>query len=301
MPRIASGLANELAAFIRKGGSVLFFPAKEADVSSYNSFFQSVEADLFSEPQEANRKIRSINTQEGVFKDVFVELEDNIRLPRTRFYYQVKSATRVNKETILTLDDGQPFLSKYKYGNGKIYVCSSPLDKEINELPLHAIFVPMIYKMGILSTGKISAPFTLTNDLNLVISENYDMAEGILKVKGEAVEFIPEQKSLGGNIVLNLGNQLMVSGAYEVLSPQGDIVQLAAVNYDRRESSMDFLSKEALSSRFGQDQIKIVDELKNVGQVIQEMDRGKSLWKLCVIFTLIFLAAEVLLLRFLPG
>ena len=46
--------------------------------------------------------------------------------------------------------------------------------------------------------------------------------------------------------------------------------------------------------------MEILDGTKpNITEMVRELDRGVVLWKLCVIFALIFIGAEVLLLRFL--
>ena len=73
-------------------------------------------------------------------------------------------------------------------------------------------------------------------------------------------------------------------------------------NYNRRESDLNCLTSEELeeiTAKPGMENFSILDTgNKNITTTLNEMNEGKKLWKLCIIFALVFLGLEVVLLRF---
>lgn len=74
-----------------------------------------------------------------------------------------------------------------------------------------------------------------------------------------------------------------------------------AFNFDRKESDMSFSTMEDLQKQIDEKNIKnmsvIQADEKSVGTAIQEVNDGKKLWKLFLILTLVFLLAEILIIR----
>jgi hypothetical protein len=63
---------------------------------------------------------------------------------------------------------------------------------------------------------------------------------------------------------------------------------------------LDCFTKEELKEKFTGNNIKLLDATNtNLSATITELSKGMALWKVCIILALIFLASEVLLLRFL--
>ena len=89
------------------------------------------------------------------------------------------------------------------------------------------------------------------------------------------------------------------AGFYDLFLNPEDKLAKFAFNYDRKESELDYYS--------GDDLINYVGPLVNVIETtdsailtakIEERSKGIVLWRWCIILSLIFLALEVLLLRF---
>src|SRR5690606_17702053 len=83
------------------GGKVLMFPAPGRPVDAYNGFLSRTQASLFSEYQEQERTVGYINTDEFIFKDVFVETRNNLRLPVTQGNYRTTDIQLSGREKIL--------------------------------------------------------------------------------------------------------------------------------------------------------------------------------------------------------
>ncbi len=74
-----------------------------------------------------------------------------------------------------------------------------------------------------------------------------------------------------------------------------------AFNFDRKESDMNFMTAEDLQKQIDEKGLKNISIIqpneKTLTNALQEVNDGKKLWKLFLILALIFLAAEILIIR----
>ena len=119
----------------------------------------------------------------------------------------------------------------------------------------------------------------------------------LVKVFSNNFEIRPEVKSFNNKSLLVLANQIQEPGYYNVTQGE-DLVDLLAFNYKRTESDLSFYSEELLTD---------LSELKGVKLSSVQLDGENSvdigftndsmLWKLCIIFVLLALAAEMILIK----
>jgi hypothetical protein len=95
-------------------------------------------------------------------------------------------------------------------------------------------------------------------------------------------------------------NQITEAGHYSV-TDQEAVLKGLAFNYDRKESDMNFYSREELQKMIDETGLRNVTMIepggKNLTDALQEVNDGKKLWKLCLILALVCLAAEILIIR----
>ena len=296
---ISSSLAAAINAYVTDGGAVAVFPADKCDVESYNRFLNNLQANSITGFSETQQDLAGINLQQNIFKDVFERIPENMNLPQVKKYYQFTRSTASNEESILTLKDGNSFFSRYPHGSGSLYVCGSPLDQNFSELPVHAIFVPMLYKMAVLNIKSGNISYFISDKTRVEVEAKRVSGEKVYKIKGENVEFIPEQLAVGNKMLLGLNEQIKKAGFYKIGLENSDSTDLLALNFDRKESDMKFLNALQLKEQYPQANVNVVNGANaEVATVVKELDRGTSLWKLCLMLTLIFLAIEIALLRF---
>ncbi len=299
LQNIPSALAAAINSFVNEGGAVAIFPAGKVDIESYNRFLNNLQANSISAFSEEAQDMASINLQQNIFRDVFERIPENMNLPRVMKYYKFTRSTASNEEAILTLKDGSSFFSRYPYGNGSLYVCGAPLDRSFTELPVHAIFVPMLYKMAVLNIHSGNISYFIGDKTRIEADASKATGEKVYKIKGENVEFIPEQLAVGNKMLLGLNGQIKKAGFYQVGLENADSTELLALNFDRKESDMKFLNAAQLKEQYPQPNVNVVNGANaEVATVVKELDRGTPLWKLCLILTLLFLAIETVLLRF---
>lgn len=303
---ISSGLAQELEKFIQKGGSMVIFPSAKADLPSYNTFFNTLGVNRLGVLLSNEDKISRIEFEHEIFRDVFEKEKiktENLDLPLIKKHYSLLQSGPNSQEVLLNMQSGQSFLSKYISGKGKIYLFSSPLGSEFSNFSRHAVFVPILFKIALLS--KKTFPLSYTIGQNDVIE--YDETTSGEKVfhltKGKSdFDIIPEHRvdNTGGKTVLFLHGMINSSGSY-ILTDGNKSLSIFSFNYDRRESPLKCSSLEEIESEIKKSGLLKIDVLnlqgKEFKQAILQISEGIRLWKYCLILALLFLGAEIALIR----
>ncbi len=305
LPLVSSGLVQELKNFTQNGGNVLVFPGKQADGGSYNAFLQAFNAGELGQLDRTPRQASQVNTEEFVFRDVFLNKTANLRLPVTQANYKLAQG---RGEPILTYRDGTAMIGKYPNGEGALYLCAAPLDEQESDLVRNGeIFVPLLFKTAIAGTKGRQIAFTIGKD-EVLEARHQIAASGEITYKLQrapeegkgtgAAEFIPEQRILGSKVLLTPGMQVGEAGWYRLsLRPDSTLAEFA-FNFDRRESDLAFVGADELAQGLPKN-MKVIRENAeaNFTQVIDEQNQGIVLWRWCLIFALLFLALEGLFLR----
>ena len=294
---ISSGLAAELTQYVKNGGNVLVFPAPSVDLAAYSNLFNSLQSNNLNAFETAPREVVSVNTDEFVFKDVFLNKNANLKLPSTTGNYRL---TNRNGENLLAYRDGSSFVTKNRIGQGNLYICASPLDDRFSTLARSGdVFVPMLYKMAISSAKEGKIGYTIGKD-DYLEADSKGIAGGTsYKMKGAKEEFIPEQRIVAAKAILGVKDGTKDAGFYSLFTRPDSILYKFGFNFDRRESVLDYYTAKDLKT-YERKNLKILDDTAeaNMTAIVGERNQGVPLWRWCVIAALLFLALEVALLRF---
>lgn len=308
---ISSGLEQELVKFVGRGGSLAIFPGKDADLDSYNTLTAALNASSYNVPDTADTKVSDINTAHRIYTDVFEKIPDNMNMPVVYEHYPIKGKVLSTDENIMKLLNGDPFMLSVESGKGIVYMSSVPLDAEFSNFPKHALFVPTLYNMALLSVPFGSLYYTIGDDVAIEV-KNKDVSGDItfkIKSKDKDFEFIPEHKNIGLQTCVYPHEQVKEAGNYLLLLGDREVAGIS-FNYNRKESQMKFLSVADLKDKISaandkNNSFKKFDVLdlgdKTIVKAIEEINQGTRLWKIFIILALVFLLAEVVLLRFLKG
>lgn len=297
---MSSGMSSSLLNSIKEGLNVLFFPSENANIQSVNGFLSSANANNLNEyinqPLEANK----LNQKEFVLKDVYDKISGNIPPIKVKAYYKLSNFQNRNKYDVINFKNNNPFISRYQVGKGQLFLCSSPFNVEINELAKNPdIFIPLLFKMSVLQQGSEKMSYTIGKDKIIEISRINIKKDNFLKIKNGNTEFIPKINQSNESIRFDEGGNIKKAGIYSIF--YGDsIVQKIAFNFDRKESKLDYIDTENLENKLN-DHVKIFDNKNknyNFTKMINAKERGIELWIWAIILALIFLAIEIILLRF---
>lgn len=301
---ISSGLSQELKKYILNGGSVLLFPAAEADIESYNAFFTSLNVNVFVDEDTTAYRLENRNIPKDFYEGVFEKIPANMDMPLVHDHYVERVNSRSGEISLLRLINGQPFLSLYQKGKGKLYVCSVPLNEESSNFGRHALFIPTLIKIAVLS--RPAPPLYYENGKNEAIEAgdinlSGDQALHISSPQ-KKTDFIPEMKvTENGRTIFTHG--LPVTAGNYLLQHNKKSEAALAFNYNRTESDLSSYTKDELEELIRNaawKNLHVINLSKSGMQAgLPDIGGGTKLWKLFIILTLLFLAAETLLIKFL--
>jgi len=299
---ISSGLASELEKFVGSGGCVFIIPSTKSDISSYNNLLAKISTDRFAEKKQLATRVSTLNTEHFLYKGVFEKLPKNLDLPSVSAYYPLQSSSRTSSESILGLKTGESFLTAYEFGNGRMYLLSSSLSPEDGNLPQHAIFVTTALRIAEFAQPNARNFFTIGKDESVELRNVIVKADEVFRLKkaDSEAEFIPEHRNIGGSTRIYLENAIQEAGHYW-LSLGNDSLALLSFNYPREESILDSKSSAEINDELGKFGLnyKVVDNsIESMGKAIGDLTQGRQLWRSLIIWALIFLAIEILLIKF---
>lgn len=295
--KISSGLMAELQQYVLGGGSLLVFPNPQMDIASYNALLKAMKMNTYIKTYTGQREVDFVNTKQEIFKDVFEKIASNIDLPDANTSFEMTNYANTGEESLMKFRGGASFLSKYRYGDGKAYLATVPLDTKYSNLASHAIFVPMVYKIALMSNKNTPIAYTIGENSFVEIENRTDKKESVFKLKGPSEEFIPGQKILGSKLILNLNNQIQEAGIYKLYMEAIKPLDFFGFNFNRAESILDYFSLEELKEKFKAPNIKFLENVKELAKEVGQIEKGIELWKWCLLAALAFLLLEVLLLR----
>ncbi|HSG67329.1 MAG TPA: BatA domain-containing protein [Bacteroidales bacterium] len=300
--RISSGLANELKKYTEQGGSIFIIPAFDADLESLNMMLATFGTGSLAKVDTSKLMVTGLNTGHELFSDVFESMPRNPDLPVALQHYPLASYRIAGNDVIMDLQNGDPYLVVSAFGKGKVYLLTAPAGEESGNLVRHALWVPLIYRMAMLSRPMNKLYYTLGADQQIGIS-SFSMTGDMslrMKLQGSEYEFIPGTRSGHSSTELLLYDQVKNAGQYDLIS-DGSRIGTFAFNYDRKESDpqiigiddLDLLARQSANNNM----FILSSDDRPVAQSVKELNQGKGLWKLFIWLALLFILTEILLLR----
>ncbi|MBS7563768.1 BatA domain-containing protein [Mucilaginibacter sp. Bleaf8] len=294
---ISTGLAQQLKSYVAKGGTLLVFPAADADLASYRTLLQPVGAAWPEKLVAEETRVASLNLQNPLFKTVFEDVPQNPDLPKVHKYYTLAAATRSSTQSLMELPGHQPFWAGYNSGSGHIYVAAVALDDAYSNLQRHALMLPVLFRIALLSGHDQPLFYTIGQD-NAIETEPIQLSEKqIIKLQKGTLSFIPDVRRQEGSTLLYVADQIQQPGNYRV-ARQDSTIAITAFNNSRHESDLTYLNNADLSKLSPKGSAVIQAGNGSLKGAVAETNFGLQLWKLCIILALIFVAAEIALVRF---
>jgi hypothetical protein len=305
---ISSGLAQELKKYLEHGGVVVVFPAADLQADSYRSFLQSVNANIYAQLNEEEQIVSYIETKHPLFSDVFEKkaVPENLDLPVAKKYFTLSRNMQSREEVLMRLQNGNTFLSATPVMSGQLLLSAVPLDAEFSNFPKHALFIPVMLRAAMMNGSELIQPLRIGSNDEFVLSTQGSSGEAVYHLTNPKTKFdvIPEMRVTENKSSIAPHDQVKESGNYSLTSGSATAA-IVSFNYDRRESDLSVYSESELKSMADKSGIAHVNLIsssnKELTHAVAEMNEGKKLWKYCIVFSLLFFSAEVMLIRFMKG
>ncbi|WP_229725442.1 hypothetical protein [Hymenobacter baengnokdamensis] len=308
VPQVDAGLREAMLNVVRRGGSVVIVPP--ADVAAHTSYHELFKAlGVGGEQWEApavgvpvRQEVAMPSPHDPFFRDVFGAQPRSVVMP------QVAPVLRIGRAgtDILRLRDGEGYLTEFGNGAGRTYVFAAPFAKEYSDFPAHSLFVPVLYRLAMLSYHSDQQPaYRLsTPAVALTVPPSATGAgngETSYRLVHDSLTYIPTQRMQGGQLHLEVPAGLRAPGFYE-LRKNGQAVTTLAFNAAKRESELAAYSATELRQLLGSTHpnVHVLEDgaKPEVLARYRAEQMSRPLWRYCLLLVLAALLAEGLLLRF---
>lgn len=271
--------------YIKNGGGVLLFPAKNIKTVSYNSLFSKINAFRIEEisrvTQDTNisRRFEKIDFEHPIFSGAFrnedLSLTSNkyfIGSPRIDYIYNIYP--NINTSKLMHLSDSRLFLVESNSGDGKLVFCAVSGDDEMSDLPMKSIF-PLIVNKCILYLGRGEY-----KDIKNTVGKNNVISFGKNKLYEADYNDIYKEP-----------------GIYPVIFPNDSKNYFFALNRDSLESILQ-KSEESeikeLYKSYGIDNAETLPVQSDIKSAIVNARDGIELWKYLLVLALILVLFEMI-------
>ena len=302
---IPSGLAQTIAQFVKEGGTLLVIPGEGAETSSYNQLLASLRAPLLGRWTGKKTRANTLQTDHSLYQGVFQGRHQEMETPTATGYYALQLSSGTVSQQIIGLTDGNSYLTETPAGEGRLYLFASPLRTEFTDFVHQALFVPTLYNMALFSTP-LPRPYHLLTEgdpIPIASQPKGDNPRRLVNADpaAQSTEFIPDIRRMAARSCIIPHDEITEAGNY-LLTPAP--VEGLSFNYSRKESDLSCYSNNELKHTVrdaGLAHCRIAPSAaKSMTHYIRQRSQGTPLWRWCIIFSLIFLLAEILLIRLNP-
>lgn len=287
--RVDDALAASLADHAGKF-SLLLVPGPDPDLASYQKIVGLRK--LTVNPSPSRMELDRPDFQDPFFENVFEERTQSMAMPSATPFLLWGE----DRSAVLKFKDGRPFLSR----DGNTFLLSCPLEKGFTDFYSHALFVPVMYRLAALGKKDIGKSYYTTRESLISLRADSLRGEEPVRLTGSQ-EIVPSQHRMNERLTLEVPRFAVDPGFYRVMHKK-DTLDLVAINLDKSESLLSQFSQDEILQLFGGGknvslfQASTPDTFSNN---IKERYLGTPLWKYAIVLALLFLLAEVLLIRFL--
>lgn len=302
---VSTGLGDRLAGFVRQGGHLAIFPRIQAaeravDLASYNVFLKQIGTDTYDSLSTQPNQVVSLNLDQRIFRDVFERIPSNPDLPNVQRYFKFHDLSQTRKEPLMTMRGNDELLARFTVDEGVVYLSAVALDEAASNLPRHGLFVPLLYRMALLSIPNYPLYYTVGADQSVFAGSLDISGRGEYRIRSEGFEMIPTIRRYGGGSEIFVSEQIREPGTYRLTGAADEELAVFAFNHMKSESDLSYYEAGDLNE-IGAWTRLIEPQVSSLDRVVSIENLGMQLWKYCVVLALVFLAAEILLIRLWPA
>ncbi len=287
--RIDPALGASLASYRQTSGTILFIPGSKPDIGSYSTTLSL--PNLKWQTPEAAEELDKPDYNNPLFENIFEERSTQLSMPQAKKNLDWGQ----DRSAILKFRSGLPFLSQY----GHLFVLASPLERAATDFYQHALFVPVMYRIAASGRKNESQLYYYLTESMVTIRADSIYGEEPVRLVGPQ-ELIPPQRKDIDKVIMELPKFSMNAGFYQAMFKK-DTLDQVAFDLTREESRLDRFTASQLESQFANKMVSVFSSgsASSLANDIRERYLGTPLWKHALLLSLLFLLAEVLLIRFL--
>jgi hypothetical protein len=258
---VARPQGSRIASFVESGKPVFIFLGDQVNFGEYHAIplfpwrLREIPEQAKSKPQ----RISQIDFHHAALKEYSGSRGESLKGALFRRYVRIEGSAK----SLLTFENGDPFLAQAEIGRGRLYLFASSADLDWNDLPLKAGYLPLI--QGLLKEatglGKNSSPQSVV-------------------FKGHARGGISSVQVRGAPGGL---------GVFRTSEEKEEIWR--GVNLPPEESNLGKVTEEELEKKFGVLKIRVAEYKE--GGAKELSGRRQELWPYLLCFLMVLLVIEM--------
>ena len=267
--------------FLARRGGVLLVMGNEYINEVNKTIFEDIHILRKNDTKKGFFTVKMVDTGFNPLSDFKNKGLKNLYDTKFFQYYTIKSKLK----TVIEDKNGNPLMLAGNINGGKMVLFPFAFQSEWTQLPLKAIFVPLIYRLIFYLAAKREKlqEFHTGEPLKISIPEEGKMPFFILPDNSEKSPILSATRN---DYILNYTD---IPGIYRFVPQPGETIPVA-VNIKEEESMLDAVSFEELKLLFPG--IKEAEEVKTI---LTSGKRWIDLFPLFIILSLLFLTAELIL------
>jgi hypothetical protein len=294
-----AALADPLAAFLERGGGVLYFLNGPADRQNLEALDRSVgrpvtPLHLAGRMTAENFSGGALQFAKGDFQSRFLKLFRGVNRPalsRLEFYEAQRALTTGQGQVLLSYNDGTPAIAEAQVGLGTLVLCNFGAQELSSNLARQRLFPAWVQELVKNLTPEPAEPDT--HEVGFSVSAevwNGDLDRQ--KLTGpDGQEVVIKSTPLGERTLFEF--RPTRPGLYRLGAP-GHLAWAAAVNPSAEESDLRGMDPEELSRRAGEGRAE-AGLFLNGAQDYEEVGAGRPLYQWFVLGVAALLLLEMLL------
>ncbi|WP_306352741.1 vWA domain-containing protein [Flavobacterium sp. '19STA2R22 D10 B1'] len=286
LKEIPQALQTTLKSFATKGENIVLIPSIESNLSNLNGFIGSYGAIQFQALKNTERLITKIAFNNPLYQSVFEKKIDNFQYPKAKASFDVRSSL----PSILTFEDQNTFLTGIQNPIQAVYVFTAPINTENSNFQNSPLIVPTFYNMA-QNNQKSGVTALYIGDNKPYFIDALLTKDEIVSIKNDTEQFIPVQQILNNKVKLTFNDYPEQAGNFSIYK-QDNIIQNISFNYNRTESDIAKASNPSLSN------YTTIDRIDAVFDTLQSDRTNNEIWRWFVVLTLLFLATEIFIQKF---
>lgn len=301
-------LSESLIDHVQAGAGLLFMPAANGDVNSYNRLLNFSGSGRYSNVIGSYGSFEPVDRMaeptEGhpVMNQMFDKPEDEeirLNVPELFFYYEIETGNQSSGLSILETRTGNPLLVENRVGNGKIIFSAIGSDPGWSNFSVKPFFAPLIYRtVDYLVQGEEATlqAFELGSAFRVTLNSGSESVQ-LLK-NGETI--LPEvQQTFQGVQVVYPATEWQPG--WLRLRTDSE-TKLYSVNQNAMESDLSSLTEEMIVQKMGTlfNSVSVVragSDNTGLESELEYASFGREIWYWFVLIAIILLLLELLVSR----
>jgi hypothetical protein len=310
LPALSPPAAEKLREYAHDGGHIVWVCGRNVHPADYNAMNALAQGELLPAMLEELRQPLPGGVES--WHVGFLDKDDRALGPLTEpaSLYQSILVTKHFPiawtdggpgHVLARLDDGQPLLAERPLGAGSVLLLGTALHVDWTNLPVKLIFLPLLTRLTFHLAGTdtertmalAGAPVAIPVGKGPRSVQRQPFEVDVVRPSGE-VWRVPEAEQSAGTLHYADTHEV---GHYLIrMSNRNLTKQLAfAVNIDPAEVEPATITRQELQAHFGQRPLLYCESPADLGDTIQQLREGTSLWEWFLSAVLIGLVLEVFL------